>query len=143
MRVLITALLIFTVHTFAAAASTFVVGSGQVRQPLPGRTVTTGYFTLQNNSQQDVSLISVSSAAFKRVELHQHSHKDGMMRMEQVTQISISAGEHTELAPGGLHLMLFEPLVALEIGQMVTLLLHFTDGQELTVTLPVVAMPKR
>jgi periplasmic copper chaperone A len=143
MRALIITLLFFSITTFAAAASPFVVTSGQVRQPLPGRTVTVGYFTLQNNSQQEVSLISVTSAAFKRVELHQHSHNDGMMRMEQVTQISISAGESIELAPGGLHLMLFEPLVALEIGQMVTVLLHFTDGQALTVTLPVVAMPKR
>ncbi|MDX1392337.1 MAG: copper chaperone PCu(A)C, partial [Rheinheimera sp.] len=44
---------------------------------------------------------------------------------------------------GGLHLMLFEPTTELEIGQTVSLLLHFADGQQLTVAMPVVAMPKR
>lgn len=143
MRVLFISLLIVALQAFAAAATPLVVEAGQVRQPLPGRTVTAGYFTLHNYSQMDVSLIAVNSSAFKRVELHQHSHKDGMMRMEQVEEISIAAGGSIELAPGGLHLMLFEPLVSLEIGQTVTVLLHFTDGQQLTVALPVVAMPKR
>nr|WP_245217416.1 copper chaperone PCu(A)C [Rheinheimera maricola] len=123
-----------------AALST---NNAYVRQPMPGRTVTAGYFVLHNHSAQDVRLIGASSSAFSRAELHSHSHKDGMMRMEQVDEIIIVSGGNVELAPGGLHLMLFEPVATLEIGQTVPMQLHFADGQQLTLAMPVVAMPKR
>lgn len=143
MRLLIAALLLSSFQAFAAAGSALTVKDSQIRQPMPGRTVTVGYFTLDNPSPQDVNLTGVSSSAFERAELHQHSHQDGMMRMEKVDQITIPANGSVSLSPGGLHLMLFEPTTELEIGQTVSLLLHFADGQQLTVAMPVVAMPKR
>jgi periplasmic copper chaperone A len=143
MRLLIAALLFSTLQVFASTEGSFNVQHGEIRQPMPGRTVTAGYFTLHNLSTQDVSLNSISSEAFARAELHQHSHKDGMMRMEQLDHIVIPAGQRIELAPGGLHLMLFDPTTELQIGQTIKVLLHFADGQQLMLALPVVAMPKR
>lgn len=143
MRLLLAAILLCSFQTLSATESALIVDNGQIRQPMPGRTVTAGYFTLYNHSEQDASLTGISSNAFERIELHQHSHKDGMMRMEKLDQITVAAGEKVSLAPGGLHLMLFEPAAELEIGQTVAVLLHFADGQQLTVALPIVAMPKR
>jgi periplasmic copper chaperone A len=143
MRMLIAALLLCCSQAVAAPETTLSVDNGQIRQPMPGRTVTAGYFTVHNHSTQDVSLSNVSSSAFVRAELHQHSHTDGMMRMEQLDQIVIPAGQSVTLAPGGLHLMLFEPADSLKAGQTVKLSLHFADGQQLSVDLPVVTMPKR
>jgi periplasmic copper chaperone A len=143
MRLLLAIWLLCSFQTISATESALLVSDSQIRQPMPGRTVTAGYFTLYNQTAQDASLTGVSSSAFERVELHQHSHKDGMMRMEKLDQITIAAGEKVSLAPGGLHLMLFEPAAELEIGQTVAVLLHFADGQQLTVAMPVVAMPKR
>lgn len=141
MRWFFTALLLST-QLFAAEAVVTLDG-GQIRLPMPGRSVSAGYFTLSNSSAQQMELTAVSSDAFKRIELHQHSHVDGMMRMEQIDSITIQAGKSVELAPGGLHLMLFEPVADLQAGQQVNLTLHFADGQQLLTSLPVVAMPKR
>ncbi len=141
MRALIAALLL--VCASLVSAQTITVADSQIRQPMPGRTVTAGYFTLHNHSGQEIRLVAVSSTAFARAELHQHSHRDGMMRMEQVEYIAVSAGETVSLQPGGLHLMLFEPVAAIEAGQTLPLTLQFADGQQLMISVPVVAMPKR
>mgnify|MGYP006211174015 CR=1 FL=1 len=143
MRLLISALMLFALHTVAASTPALSVDHGQVRQPMPGRTVTAGYFSLHNGTAEAVQLVGASSPLFARVELHQHSHKDGMMRMEQIEHIVIPAGESVELAPGGLHLMLFEAPGTLQVGQSIELILHFADGQQLPASLPVVAMPQR
>ena len=143
MRLFLLTLLFLTTQVLADSTATLSAENGYIRQPMPGRTVTAGYFTLINTGAADVSLVSASTDAFARAELHQHSHKDGMMRMEQVEYIDIPAGASVELAPGGLHLMLFEPASALSIGQMIPVQLHFSNGQQLSLSLPVQAMPKR
>lgn len=143
MRNILLVCLLCLMPAVAMAADELRVENGQVRQPMPGKTVTAGYFTLINSSDTARSLVSVHSPAFARAELHQHSHKDGMMRMEQVEQISVAAKSSVTLAPGGLHLMLFQPQTELKAGQMIALQLQFADGTELSVSLPIVAMPKR
>uniref|UniRef100_A0A486XL66 Copper metallochaperone, bacterial analog of Cox17 protein n=1 Tax=Rheinheimera sp. BAL341 TaxID=1708203 RepID=A0A486XL66_9GAMM len=143
MRWFVFTLLLLATQVLADSTATLTTDNGYIRQPMPGRTVTAGYLTLTNSGAKDVSLVSVTTDAFARAELHQHSHKDGMMRMEQVESIDIAAGTSVEMAPGGLHLMLFEASSELEIGQMVALQLHFSDGAQLLLTLPVKAMPKR
>ena len=142
MKWFFTALLLLSAPLFAAPA-VVTIDNGQIRLPMPGRAVSAGYFTLHNSSEQQMVLTAVSSDVFGRIELHQHSHKDGMMRMEQIEHIVIPARGGVELAPGGLHLMLFDAPDTLQVGQSVELILHFADGQQLAASLPVVAMPKR
>ncbi|MEE2023302.1 MULTISPECIES: copper chaperone PCu(A)C [Alkalimonas] len=114
-----------------------------VRVPMPGRTVTAGYLTLRNNSTQMRQLVAVQSDAFNRIELHTHTHVDGMMRMVQVDAIDIAAAGETVLQPGGLHLMLFEPTTSLEENELVTLQLQFDDGTQLQVDARLVLPPRR
>lgn len=141
MRALTAVILLAVSHI--TIAQTISVEDAQIRQPMPGRTVTAGYLTLHNHSETEQKLIAVSSSAFTRAELHQHSHKDGMMRMEQVDAIAVPANGSVSLQPGGLHLMLFEPLTELAVGQKVSLTLEFAAAEQLSVEVPVVAMPKR
>lgn len=143
MRWFFAALLMLSCAMSVNAESAFSVQDSQIRQPMPGRAVTAGYLILHNHSSETAKLVAASSSQFARVELHQHTHKDGMMRMEQVNEIDIAAGESVVLEPGGLHLMLFEPKSKLEIGQQIPLTLKFADGQLLAITAPVVATPKR
>ena len=79
MRLFITMLLMFSLPLFAEEPGDIQIDSMQIRQPMPGRSVTAGYFTLHNNTAEIVELIAVSSDAFDRIELHQHIHTDGMM----------------------------------------------------------------
>lgn len=127
----------------AVIAATLTVTDGQVRVPMPGRTVTAAYFTLHNNTANPVSLIAAESAAFEKAELHQHTHQDGVMRMEQVTQIEVGANASVSLQPGGLHLMLFNPLQPLLVGESVPVFLIFSNGQQLELSMPLTEMPRR
>ncbi|CAM3776019.1 copper chaperone PCu(A)C [Rheinheimera salexigens] len=142
-KLLLSILLLLSPSLFAEPTTAIDVQNAEVRQPLFGRSVTAGYLTLQNNSDQAVSLITVTSDAFQRVELHQHSHKNGVMRMEQVNSITVAAASVVNFTPGGLHLMLFEPTTELAVGDTISLQLQFSNQQQLKIIVPVVALPKR
>ncbi|MDX1677779.1 copper chaperone PCu(A)C [Arsukibacterium sp.] len=134
---------VFALASLPVIATQLSVTDGQIRVPMPGRTVTAGYFTLHNNSAVAVKLIFAESAAFERAELHQHSHQNGVMRMEHVSYIDIAPNSSLSLQPGGLHLMLFDPLKSLVAGENVPVILHFNNGEQLTLSLPLTEMPRR
>lgn len=142
-RLLLAVILLLSPTLFAETATKIRVTNAEVRQPMLGRTVTAGYLTLLNKSQQSFDLVAVTSDAFERVELHQHSHVNGVMRMEQIASIHIKANSEVSLTPGGLHFMLFEPNKALAIGERITLQLQFSNDQVLDIKVPIVALPKR
>lgn len=118
-----------------------LVTDATVREMLPGRSMTAGYFSISNSSTTDAELISASSPQFGSIELHQHSHKDGMMKMEQVQSVKIAAGKQLHFQPGGLHLMMFDAKTSITIGQQIPLRLTFKDGQSIEVQASVSAIP--
>lgn len=124
------------------AAEVQIINS-TVRQPLPGRTVSAGYFTINNSSTQTVSLVAANSPWFEKVELHQHSYVDGMMRMEHVDSIVVGPNQTVHLQPGGLHLMLFTPKQALQLDQQVPIELELDNGQKISVAAVVTKIPKQ
>lgn len=134
---------VFGLAGLPATAAELTVTDGQVRVPMPGRSVTAGYFTINNDTPSAVKLMSATSAAFERAELHQHTHQDGVMRMEQVTHIEIAAKASVSLQPGGLHLMLFNPKQPLLAGESVTVTLSFSNDQQIELSMPLTEMPRR
>jgi len=127
----------------ACAASNLIIDNATVRQPLPGKTVSAGYFTVTNPTAQPLQIVAASSSWFGKTELHQHSMVDGMMRMEQIKQIEVAPGATVHLQPGGLHLMLFRPSQQLELGQQVPLQIQLASGEVLTVSAVVTRIPKQ
>lgn len=126
-----------------AGAEQLTVEQGEVRLPMPGRTVTAGYFSLHNGTATSVELVGATSPLFSKIELHQHITQDGMMRMVEVESITLDADATVVLQPGGLHLMLFEPSQPLLEGQKVPVTLLFADQSLLQIELPLTAMPRR
>ncbi len=84
----------------AYAASNLIIENATVRQPLPGKTVSAGYFTVTNPTAQPVQILAANSSWFGKTELHQHRMVDGMMRMEQVKQIASGIWRHGAFATG-------------------------------------------
>lgn len=123
------------------ALAEILVTDATVREMLPGRSMTAGYFSISNGSTIDVELISASSPQFGSIELHQHSHKDGMMKMEQVQSVVVASGEQVHFQPGGLHLMMFDAKTSITKGQQIPLRLTFKDGQSIEVQASVSAIP--
>ena len=137
----------FLIVAFAAsfqlmAAEVQIINS-TVRLPLPGRSVSAGYLTINNHSDQAVSVVAATSPWFEKVELHQHSDVDGMMRMQQIDRIVIAPNQTVHLQPGGLHIMLFTPKQSLALDQQVPIELQLDNGQKISVSAVVTKIPKQ
>ncbi|GAA0812159.1 copper chaperone PCu(A)C [Colwellia asteriadis] len=124
----------------AAEIDAINVTDGYVRASIPGTAISSAYMTLANNSENKVTLVGVSSKISPRIELHQHSMDDGMMRMRQIVQIDINANSSIVLKPHGLHLMIFDLTEQLTPETKVDITLHFSNDQQLTIQLPVKAL---
>ncbi len=129
--------------SMAAQAADVDVSNATVRLPLPGKTLSAAYLSMKNQSAQPVALLAVRSPWFESIELHQHAMVDGMMRMQQIDNIEVPAGETVHLQPGGLHLMLFGPKQSLSLEHQVPLELQWSDGTIQLLKATVTKIPKQ
>jgi copper(I)-binding protein len=95
---------------------------------IPGRPAA-GYFTITGGSTGD-KLVSVSSPAASRIELHDSMMANGMMSMATETNVAVPARATLAFAPRGRHAMLYD-LHA--VGGKVPLTLHFASGAAVTI----------
>ena len=120
--------------TKAFAAVGVTVEDAYVRETIPGTTISSAYMKISNASAKNLAIVKATSSVSPRVELHEHSMADGMMRMRQVAEISLPAQTSIVLQPSGLHVMLFDLEQPLQAGQSIELVLHFANGTEQPVT---------
>lgn len=84
-------------------------------RPLPPVSVNgAAYMALMNSGIVPDTLMSVSTPAAQKAELHDHIMEDGLMKMRPAGAVEIAPGDAVMLQPGGLHVMLMgltEPLV--------------------------------
>jgi len=79
-----------------------------IRAPVAGATVTAGYCEITNTGAESVAVTGFSATTPNvRIEIHETTEADGMMRMRPLERLEIGPGETVPLAPGGKHLMLF------------------------------------
>lgn len=108
-----------------------------IRSSIPGTTITSAYMKIENKGEKTVTLLGASSKISSRIEIHQHSMSDGMMRMRQLDSIDINAKQQIVLQPSGLHLMLFNIKQPLQAQQKVELTLNFSNKAPVTIQVPV------
>lgn len=113
------------------------VKQGFIRETIPGTSISSAYMTIQNTSSETVTLIGATSQVSKRLELHEHSMTNGMMKMRRVKNIVIPANSEIVLKPSGLHVMIFDLAKPLQDQDMVLINLIFEDKNIKSVTLPV------
>jgi copper(I)-binding protein len=94
--------------------------------------------TLVNNGHHEARLVSGSSPAAGRVEVHEVAGEAGAKAMRpKEGGIVLAAGGSHELVPGGDHLMLMDLTAPLSVGSDIELTLQFEDGSTLPVTVQV------
>lgn len=98
-----------------------------IREAPPSADLLAGYLTIANHSSRAVTLTTISSAAFGKIELHKTEVRQGISRMIRQDRITIADGSTFELQPGGVHLMLKAPRQRLQAGDRVNLTFTF-DG---------------
>ena len=100
-----------------------------IRPVPPGMKMTAGFGLLRNTGAQTIELTAFASPEFGDVSLHRTEVVDGMSSMREVSSLSIAPGETVELAPGGYHLMLLMPTVALSAERTISVLMTASDGR--------------
>ncbi|WP_314101829.1 copper chaperone PCu(A)C [uncultured Stenotrophomonas sp.] len=121
----------------AAEPSCVTVREGWVRLPPPGVTMAAGYGEIHNGCRTPVTVVAAGSKAFGDVSLHETTLVDGVSRMRAVERLPIAPGASVALKPGGLHLMLMQPEVALDVGRTLPLRLSLQGGSKVDATLVV------
>ncbi len=115
-----------------AAAAELQVADAWVREGPPNAEVLGGFMKLHNPGEAAVDVTSVTSPAFERVEMHRSVTANGMAKMIAQDKLTVPANGDLLLAPGGYHLMLFNPKHALQAGQQVSFTLHTAAGDSVT-----------
>ena len=113
------------------------VTGGWVREAPPTSRVLAAYMHIINLTDADLTVTGVTSPDFDSAELHRTVVTGGVASMLPVPELTIPAAGSVLLEPGGLHLMLFDPVRPLLQGDSVTLVLHRSDGICVTLSVPV------
>ncbi len=135
-RILLLATLALT-STFASANSDVMIHNAYARATPPNAPTSAVFVTLMNKEETPRSIVSASSPASGKVELHTHVKEGDVMKMRQVDQISIPASGTVELKPGGLHIMLFDLQQDFIEGKSIEVTINFANGDQQTFTAPI------
>ncbi len=103
------------------------IQSHWVRPTLPGQKVGAAYMTLRGT--QNLTLTHVKANITDAIEIHEMKIEEGIMKMRQLKSLALPKNKAVELAPGGMHLMLFNLKQPLQAGNKVTFELCFADSQ--------------
>ncbi|MGF6594130.1 copper chaperone PCu(A)C [Pseudomonas sp. 2835] len=133
--------------TFATAHE-YTAGELQIAHPWsqelpPNAPNVAAYFIVHNNGKTADTLMSVDSPISDDAQLHEHVHKDGLMKMQQVMSVEVPAGGELKFAPGAYHVMLMQPKdrSLLTDGKRFPLTLHFKHAGDITVEVAVQKNP--
>ncbi|MFA5531920.1 MAG: copper chaperone PCu(A)C [Thiohalomonadaceae bacterium] len=121
----------------AASAAEFMVKDPWIRESPPNALALGAFATLHNGTDQARTVVAARSAVASKVELHQTVMEDSLAKMVPQEKIEIAPGGEVKLQPGGLHIMLIGPKIALRAGDRVEVVLEFEDGATLPVNFEV------
>jgi copper(I)-binding protein len=122
-------------------SANIVVTQAWSRATPGGSKVAGGYLTIENRALIADRLLSGSTVAAKKLEIHEMAINDGVMTMRPVENgLAIEPGRTVKFAPGGLHLMFVGLLAPLKQGDQTPVSLKFEKVGEITVFFEVQAM---
>jgi copper(I)-binding protein len=101
-----------------------------VRATAPGAKVAGGYMVIRNAGAAGDKLVSASSPAAAKVELHVHINDNGVMKMREVPGYDVPGKGAFELKPGGAHLMFMDLKRPFKEGEKLPVKLKFEKAGE-------------
>ena len=125
---LIAGLLFFTAAQAQGLSQKILISQAWIRSMPPSMKTTATYLTIENTTGSDLLLQSASTVVARTVEIHRMEQVGEIMKMKEVGELRIPAGERAVLAPKGYHLMLIGLLRPLKEGETIPLVLNFASG---------------
>jgi copper(I)-binding protein len=138
-RPLAYAALLSTVLTAPVQAEDVKTGDLVITQPWTratpgGAKVAGGYLTIENKGSTPDRLVSGSTNAAKKIEIHEMAMNNGVMTMRPSDGgLAIEPGKTVKLAPGGYHLMFQELNSPIKQGDTVAVTLKFEKAGQVEV----------
>ena len=108
-----------------------------VRASAPGQSNGAGYMTIGNGTARADTLLSVSSKAASRVEVHNVVTENGVARMVHVEGVPVPAQGEAVLAPGGYHVMFLKLAEPFKAGTEIPATLRFEHAGDVPVVFKV------
>jgi copper(I)-binding protein len=140
-RVLLLGLLALPSASAAVAAAPAdcrpVVEAPWVRAAPPGAKSLAGYLVLRNPCDAAVEVVGVESLDFGMPMIHRTVEEGGVSRMREAGRMALAPGGELRFEPGGLHLMLMQPLRPLADGDVARVRLVLADGRRVFAEYPV------
>ena len=132
------ACLMLTTPTFAGDMGKIMIMDPYARAATPTAMAGAAFMQIMNHGETADRLISASSPSAKRVELHTHIEKDGVMIMTHVEEgFELPAGATIHLKRGGNHVMFMGLTESFVQDKDIQVTLTFEQAGEIEVTIPV------
>jgi copper(I)-binding protein len=111
-----------------------MIGAPWSRATPAGANTGAGYFTIENHGTATDRLIGGSSPVAVKVEVHQMTMTDGVMRMRPVDGgLAVEPGKSVTLEPNGFHVMLIGLKAPLKTGDKISATLQFEKAGKVDV----------
>tara|TARA_R110000744_G_scaffold20336_3_gene53370 strand:- start:8792 stop:9217 length:426 start_codon:yes stop_codon:yes gene_type:complete len=124
---------VFANAGYASDNTEILVENSYARESIPGTSISSAYMTIKNLSAKNIRLIAASSVVSERIEIHQHTMVDGLMRMRQRDYVEVLAQNSTVFQPSGYHLMIFDLKHPIKAKENIIITLHFDDQSRIDV----------
>jgi len=119
-------------------AGDLTISQGWARATPRGAKVGGGYMTIKNDGSAPDSLVGASTDVAGKVEIHEMSMSNGVMKMRPLEKgLTVEPGKTVKLAPSGYHLMLMDLKSPLKQGEKVPVTLDFEKAGKVSVSLDV------
>ena len=130
-----------TASVMAAGKSPLVVSQAQARASMGKMPNSAAFLHIENQGKSEDALLSASSPAAERVEIHSMSMEGDVMKMRAVDSIAIKPGDKITMQPGqGYHLMLMGLKKPLKAGEKIPVTLNFRDAGKMKLSVDIVEM---
>ena len=115
------------------------IGHPWARPTVAGQKSGGAFLKVENRGTAPDKLLSARADIAESTEVHTMTMDGNVMRMRELPELPIAAGQTVELRPGGLHLMFLGLKAPLTVGQSVPVTLKFERAGEVTVQVKVEA----
>jgi copper(I)-binding protein len=117
--------------TVKAESPKIIITEAYLNLPPPSHSTTAAYLQIANLDKSSITITGFDSTKATRVELHEHIHADGMMKMREVDQITLAGMQKESFKPMGYHLMVFGLADDVVAGQSVDFTVTMASGERI------------
>lgn len=127
----------FAEHAQMVMAGDIKIEKAWTRATPEGAKAGGAFVTLTNQGSEADRLLDVRSDVAAKVEIHEMSMNDGVMKMQRLEDgLALAAGATVELKPGSFHIMMMGLQKAIGADEMVNITLVFERAGEVDVMFP-------